>query len=239
MNIRIVTLIALLISSTLSFAEQSYTGENYFATTYIESKPTNAKRMKAAQEPELFSGIDKKQDYQRMHERGYELIGYSSFSAGNVPPELALPQAKKVGAEMVLLYSEQTGNRPASTQIQALKDAKAKGETLDPNLARNKPLGYEYFATYWAKIAPPTLGIHVKVPNEKEKPDGLSILVVLDQSPAEVAGLKKDDVLTKIGEQEVNNVDELNQAIKRYAGQEVTLEYKRERQFMTTKAKLN
>lgn len=239
MKIRIVTLIALFISSTLSWAEQSYNGENYFETTYIESKASNAKRVQATQDPQLFSGIDKKQDYQRMHERGYELVGYSSFSAGNIPPELALSQAKKVGAEMVLMYSEQTGNRPASSQIQALKEAKARGETLDPNASRDKALGYEYFATYWAKIARPTLGVHVKVPAEAEKPDGLTILIVLDNSPALTAGLQKDDVLTKIGEQEVNRIDELNQAIKRYAGQEVTIEYRRARMLMTTTAKLN
>ncbi|MFM6979595.1 MAG: hypothetical protein ACKOW7_06260, partial [Methylophilaceae bacterium] len=80
-------------------AENKPAGENYFATTYIESKPTNARRIKAAAEPQLFSGVDKKEDYQRMHEKGYELVGYSNFTAGDIAPELALPQAKKVGAE--------------------------------------------------------------------------------------------------------------------------------------------
>ncbi|MFM8391707.1 MAG: hypothetical protein ACKN9H_04415, partial [Methylophilaceae bacterium] len=45
-------------------AENKPAGENYFATTYIESKPTNARRIKAAAEPQLFSGVDKKEDYQ-------------------------------------------------------------------------------------------------------------------------------------------------------------------------------
>ncbi len=218
-------------------AENKPAGENYFATTYIESKPTNARRIKAAAEPQLFSGVDKKEDYQRMHEKGYELVGYSNFTAGDIAPELALPQARKVGAEMVLLYSEKTGNRQGS--VQELKDAKARGEKIRSEDIKDRPMGYSYFATYWAKIMPPVLGVHVLVPKESEKPDGLIVLVVMDGSPAEKAGIKKDDILSKIGDVEVNTIEQLNQAMTKFSGQAVTIEYKRERQFMSTTANLN
>ncbi len=218
-------------------AENTSNSENYFVTTYIESKPSNARRLKTAAEPQLFSGIDKKTDYQRMNEKGYELIGYSSFTAGDLAPELALPQAKAVGAEMVLLYSEKTGNRKGG--VQQLKEAKARGEQLRAEDIKDKPMGYNYFATYWAKILPPVLGVHVLVPKQTDKPDGLIVLVVMDGSPAQQAGINKEDILTKIGDTEVNTIEQLNQAMTQYSGQTVTIEYKRERQFMSTTAKLN
>jgi S1-C subfamily serine protease len=77
------------------------------------------------------------------------------------------------------------------------------------------------------------------VPKETEKPDGLIVLVVMDGSPAEKAGIKKDDILSKIGDVEVNTIEQLNQAMTKFSGQAVTIEYKRERQFMSTTANLN
>jgi S1-C subfamily serine protease len=79
----------------------------------------------------------------------------------------------------------------------------------------------------------------VLVPKETEKPDGLIVLVVMDGSPAEKAGIKKDDILSKIGDVEVNTIEQLNQAMTKFSGQAVTIEYKRERQFMSTTANLN
>lgn len=223
--------------SLIAKAELPSISENYFMTTYVESKATNARRLKAAGEPQLFSGVDKKADYQRMHEKGYELIGYSSFTAGDIAPDLSLPQAKKVGAEIVLVYSERTGNRTGS--VAAAKEAKQRGEQIRPEDLKDRPLGYTYFATYWAKIAPPVLGLHVLVPKETDKPDGLIVLVVMEGSPAFAAGIRKDDILYKIGDIEVNNIEQLNQALKQYTGQQVVIEYKRERQFMSTTAQLN
>lgn len=222
---------------SLPTAAEPVATENYFMTTYIESKATNARRVKFTGEPQLFSGVDKKGDYQRMAEKGYELVGYSSFTAGDIAPNLSLAQAKKVGAEMVLVYSERTGNRTGG--VAALKEAKQRGETIRPEDVKEKALGYNYFATYWSRIAPPVLGLHVLVPKESEKPDGLIVLVVMDGSPADTAGIRKDDILYKIGDVEVNTIDQLNQALKQYTGQKVVIEYKRERQFMSTNAQLN
>jgi len=45
--------------------------------------------------------------------------------------------------------------------------------------------------------------------------------------------------LSKIGDVEVNTIEQLNQAMTKFSGQAVTIEYKRERQFMSTTANLN
>ena len=61
--------------------------QNLFSNAYTPSKPTNAKKMQTTEPPKVLAGKDQIADYQRMQELGYELLGYSSFKAGHVPPE--------------------------------------------------------------------------------------------------------------------------------------------------------
>ena len=65
---------------------------------------------------------------------------------------------------------------------------------------------------------------------------------VLDDGPAKRAGLKADDQLLKINQQQIDSPDQLRQITKRLAGQEVTVEYRRssdKQAVAQTKVKLN
>ena len=68
---------------------------------------------------------------------------------------------------------------------------------------------------------------------------GAKILQVVPDSPAEKAGLKVDDVITKLNDKMVSSRDELVSAVHRFSpGQEVTLEVRRGDKHMDVKATL-
>jgi membrane-associated protease RseP (regulator of RpoE activity) len=214
--------------------EEIVANENFFSSSFVESKPTNAKRIVSKEAPKIFAGTDKIADKLRMEERGYELIGYSDFKAGSVAPELVLPQAQKVHAELVLVYSERADQVAASAKIQQLREAKKTGQA-----PVEAGLSYAYFASYWAKLAKPSLGVHVKVPEKDDDGSGLQVLVVLDGSAAEKAGILKDDFLVSIGEIKLLTVADLSKALNKYSGQTVDVDYVRNRMHHDGKLTLN
>jgi hypothetical protein len=235
------TLLSFLMLANVSVAEDAQTleeviaNQNFFSNAYVETKTTNAKRIIPNADPKIYSGTDKIADKQRMEERGFELIGYSDFKAGNVAPEMAMPQAKKVHAEVVLVYSERSDKPSATAKIQQLREAKKTGQAPVEAGA-----SYAYFASYWAKIAKPSMGVHVKVPEkDDDAADGLLVMVVIDGSAAEKAGIAKDDFLVSIGDVALIKVTDLTKAVTQYSGQTVDVVYVRNRMRLESKMTLN
>ncbi len=220
--------LALLLVSNLTLAEEKQSIEeivaqqNFFTSAFVESKPSNAKHIVPDVDPKIYAGADKIADKQRMEEKGFELIGYSDFKAGDVSPDLAMPQAKKIHAEIVLVYSERSDKPSASARVQQLREAKKTGQAPVEAGA-----SYSYFASYWAKIAKPSIGVHVKVPEKDDTSEGLHLLVVLDGSSAQKAGLLKGDYLISMGEIKLNKVTDLAEVVKKYAGQTLDVVYVR------------
>jgi membrane-associated protease RseP (regulator of RpoE activity) len=202
--------------------------------------------------PKMYRGVVETADYQRMLENGYDMLGYSKFEANTVPPELAVEHAKKLKADVVLVYSKVVGNVPASVQIQQMRD-RAKQQKADADQAtKDNAVGkvitdaeeqqrFAYFATYWAKLAPPLIGVHITSLQEQDRKNerGLNVLAVVKQSPADKAAITSGDVLLKIGEVELNKPELLSQAARRYAGQTVELSYLRNKQPRKTMITLN
>ncbi len=60
------------------------------------------------EEPKIFSGSNVDEDAQKMYENGYTLLGFSSFNSGDVGKDKLIAQARKVRAEVVVLYSHYT-----------------------------------------------------------------------------------------------------------------------------------
>ena len=230
------SLLGLILAANVSMAEDKQSleavvaNENFFSSSFVESKPSNAKRIVSDASPKIYAGTDKVADKHRMEERGFELIGYSDFKAGSVAPELALPQAQKVHAELVLVYSERADQVSASAKIQQLREAKKTGQAPVEAGA-----SYAYFASYWAKLAKPSLGVHVKVPEKGDDSEGLKVLVVLDGSAAEKAGLLKDDYLVSIGDIQLLTVTDLSKAVNQYSGKTVDMAYVRNRMHQESK----
>lgn len=230
-----VSMVNLTMAEDKQSLEDIVANENFFTSSFVESRPTNAKRIVSDEPPKIYAGTDKIADKHRMEERGFELIGYSDFIAGSVAPELALPQAKKAHAEIVLVYSERADKASASAKIQQLREAKRTGQALVEAGA-----SYAYFASYWAKIAKPSMGVHVKVPEKDDDvKDGLLILVVIDGSAAEKAGLLKDDFIVSIGETKLLTVADLSKAVNQYSGKTVDVDYVRNRMHHEVKMTLN
>lgn len=201
--------------------------------------------------PKMYRGVVETADYQRMLEDGYDMLGYSKFEANAIPPELAVEHARNLKADVVLVYSKLVGNVPASVQIQQMRD-RAKQKAPADTAAKDKAVGdvvataeeqqrYAYFATYWAKLAPPLIGVHITSLLEQDRKNeiGLNVLAVVKQSPAEKAAITHGDVLLRIGDVELNKPELLSQAARRYAGQTVELSYLRNKQPHKTLITLN
>lgn len=229
-----ISIVNLAVAEDKQSLEEVVANENFFSTSFVESKPSNAKRIVSDAPAKIYAGTDKIADKHRMEERGFELIGYSDFKAGSVAPELALPQAQKVHAELVLVYSERADKPSASAKIQQLREAKRTGQA-----PAEAGASYAYFASYWAKIAKPSMGVHVKVPEKDDDSEGLKVLVVLDGSAAEKAGLLKDDYLISIGDVQLLTVTDLTKAVNQYAGQAVDVTFVRNRMRQESKLTFN
>lgn len=59
-------------------------------------------------DPQIYTGNNVDADAQKMYEDGYNLIGFSSFNAGEVDKGKLIAQARKVKAEVVIFYSQYT-----------------------------------------------------------------------------------------------------------------------------------
>lgn len=191
--------------------------------------------------PKLFRGNNKDTDNNRMLVKGFDMLGYSSFDAKEVKPEQALEQAKQLKADLVLVYTKETAGTPASVKIQQMREqamkAKSAKNTDAPPLD-DSPV-YNYYASYWVKIAPPVIGVHVKGTSKDAKVDGLIVLAVVEGSPAFNASLKEGDMLTRIGDVALTNTQSLSQVVKSYEGKTVDVEYVREGKPIKTVMTLN
>jgi len=197
--------------------------ENPYTKSFVnKGKPTVALQPDPAG-PKLYRGENQVADFKRMLEDGFDMVGYSNFQDLDVPPEKAIEQAKNIKADLVLVYAQQKGSTPASVQID---QARKKAQDGTPSATQNQKL-YEYFASYWVKLAPPLIGVHVETNTQDDNRFGLRVIAVLKDSPAAKAGIQDDDVLTRIGDVALDKPAALTQAAKRYAGKTVDVLYKR------------
>ncbi|HSH73988.1 MAG TPA: PDZ domain-containing protein [Methylophilaceae bacterium] len=207
--------------------------ENPYIKGYLSlDKPTVALQPDLSG-PKLFRGNNKDTDNNRMLVKGFDMLGYSSFEAKEVKPEQALEQAKILKADLVLVYTKETSGTPASVKIQQLRDqamrakSKTDKDSKDAAPVDDSPV-YNYYASYWVKIAPPVIGVHVKGTSKDATVDGLIVLAVIEGSPAFNASLQEGDMLTRIGDIALTNTQSLSQVVKSYEGKTVDVEYVRE-----------
>lgn len=209
---------------------------NPYAKNYKEQNTNNLKSQAANPDTKIFVSNHKDEDNISMLENGYDMIGSSGFSAAEASPDLALQHAKAVKADTVLIYKKYESAKTASSKLQLIKEAAKTGNEIDPNDLVEEPTQYYFYASYWAKLPMPLLGVHVIKLKQmasddesvllKEEP-GLKIIAVIKESPAAKASLVKGDTLLKIGDVELAKADDLFAAVKRYAGQTVPVQLQR------------
>jgi hypothetical protein len=218
--------------------------ENPYANSYNARKIPEVALQPDSTGPHIYRGGDETGDYQRMLENGFDILGYSKFEAADVPPEKLNEQAKLIKADLVLVYTRLIGNTPVSVTLNKLREqSKMTGE--EKRLAGNGKLLpqeqalYEYFATYWVRLAPPLIGVHIKGQSEDQGAKGLTVLAVVKKSPADKATIVKDDVLLRIGEIAMLQPEALTEAAQRYAGKTVNVVLHRGENDLTVAMTLN
>lgn len=238
----------MLVGALVAFCLQTvHAEENLFAKNYKEQNNSNLKSMQVNPDTKMYVSNHYDEDNISMLEDGYDMMGSSGFEAGSIKPDMALEHARSIKADVVLVYSKYASKKSSLSKLELIKEAaKTTGEIDPESLNSQDDEQYKYYASYWAKLPMPLLGLHVIKLSHKDKDtgksieeDGLKVLAVIKQSPAFKAGLKRGDVLLKMGAMDLQTPAQLSQAAMKYAGKQVEISYKREEESKTTNATLN
>ncbi len=205
---------------------------NLYAKNYKVQNQNNLKSLSANPDTKMFVSNHKDEDNIAMMEDGFDMMGTSGFEAGNVSADLALAYGKSIKADTVLVYSKYGSAKTPDSKIQLIKEAmKTKREVTAKDLEPEEEK-YNYYASYWAKLPTPLMGVHVikliQSTDNGPKPEaGLIVIAVIKESAASNASLVKGDVLLKLGDAVMDQPDDLFAAVKRYAGQTIPVVYER------------
>jgi hypothetical protein len=224
---------AILMTPALQAAEV-----NLYAKNYKAQNSGELKSLVANPDTKMFTSSHKDEDNISMLEDGYDMIGSSGFDAEVVPAEQALAHAKSIKADTVLVYSKYASTKTSGSKLQLVKEAAKNGGEIEAEALLEEPVQYHYYASYWAKLPMPLLGVNVIKLQRKTsevgdkavviKDDaGLKIIAVIKASPAAKAGVVTGDVLLKIGDVTLVKADDLYVAVQRYAGQTVAVQLER------------
>ena len=221
--------------------------KNWYESSYKSQNSGDLKSLDAVPDTKMYVSNHKEDDDISMLESGYDMIGSSGFTAGEVPPEQALAHAKALKADTVLVYSKYGSAKTSSGKMQMIKEAAKLGKELTEKDLVEEQTNYKYYASYWAKLPTPLLGVHViklakKETAEDEKAvenEGLKVLAVIKDSPAANAGLKRGDVLLKLANNQLNKPEELSNVVRQHQGQEVAVEFERNGEKNVTKTLIN
>ena len=243
-------LASLLTVGTLLMATKLLAAENLYEKNYKAQSTGNLVSLQANPDTKVYVSNHKEDDNISMLENGYDMMGTTGFDAGEVSPDLALQHAKAIKADTVLVYSKYGSAMTAASKVGTYKEAaKKNGGVIDEKDLVEEDVQYKYYASYWAKLPTPMLGVHiVKLvrpsddEDENAKKDeikGLRVLAVIKGSPAEAAGIKRGDSLLKINEIELNKPEELSGVVRKLQGQKVAIAYEREGEVKISQATIN
>jgi len=231
--------------------------------------PNRSRAEVHAGEPEVYSGRDPDQDFVAMVESGYILTGYSSFNGPSASLAQARAQARAVRAAIVLLYSKYTNtvsgvtplvlNNPdktVTTQSHGTVYGSGGSASYTGTSTTTVPGGYSVYnipysiarydqmATFWVRGKPPVLGVYVRdlTPEERaqlQRNRGVVVIAVIKKSPAFRADVLHNDVLLRIGSDDLEDVSGFMAIVPRYASKEVDLILLRSGETRTVRVRLN
>ncbi|MGZ8271899.1 MAG: PDZ domain-containing protein [Methylophilus sp.] len=230
------------------FISYANADENLYAKNYKAQNIYNLASMQANPDTKMYVSNHKDEDNISMLENGYDMMGTSGFDAGNVPADLALQHGKSIKADVVLVYTKYGASKGADSKMQMIKEAIKNGKELTEKDVTEDATLYKYYASYWAKMPTPSLGVHIiKLVPKSDSVDstdnnagkGLRILAVIKDSPAYTAGLLRGDQLIAINDVPIEKPDDLTGIISKNHGKSINIRYIRENQELTTNTKLN
>jgi hypothetical protein len=211
--------------------------ENLYEKNYQAQNLYHLASMQANPDTKMYVSNHKDDDNISMLENGYDMMGSSGFEAGNVSADLALQHAKSIKADVVLVYTKYGSAKSASSKMAMIKEAVKKGQELSEKDMTEEAPAYRYYASYWAKMPTPTLGVHIikLVPkpstdeiNHSDKAKGLRVLAVIKGSPAQQAGLLRGDQLIAINNTNLENPEDLTGFVSKNHGATVNVRYMRD-----------
>lgn len=214
--------------------------DNPYATNYQAQNQGNLHSLQANPEPKIFSGTRRDEDNIKMLENGYDLMGASSFESTEVPADQAVSHGRTIQADSILVYVKKAGNTTPASRMEVIKEAAKTGKALTEKDMAVDPSKYRYYATYWAKLPPPLLGVHVikLIPHQSgqqeantEKAissDGVRVIAVIHGSAAEKAGVLRGDQLLSISQEKVDDAAQLSSLVRKYRGKTVNLQLERQ-----------
>lgn len=169
--------------------------ENYLSTLEKRNKEELSRILPPSGPPKLVTSNDLKADSLRMRENGYLLVGRVTFRSSPVDEAQSLDQAKKIGAEVVLVNHKYVNSATESvpieqwipgqqidhnettvvdngsatpTVIQKQSSTTVQGEFRTAYVEQNMDY-YDYSATFWAKAKPSLFGVLVRALDDKTK----------------------------------------------------------------------
>lgn len=229
----------------LACAGQTYADTNPFTENYYAQNQAGLTSMQAQPDTQMLRGTKQSDDNTSMLENGFDLMGSSSFDADEVSPDLALAHAKQIKADQVLIYMKQLTSETNASKIQKMREmAKENDGKVSEKALSKSGKRFKYSATYWAKLPPPRLGVHIvklnAINNGESMPEkGLKLIAVIKESPAAKAELMRGDVLLSIGESKLEKPEDLFKAVADYQGQTVEVNYERDQVPMKTMVSIN
>jgi hypothetical protein len=241
----IISSFIVLIGMLISYAHAE---ENLYLKNYKAQNVYHLVSMQANPDTKMYVSNHKDEDNISMLEDGYDMMGSSGFEAGNVPAELALQHAKSIKADVVLVYTKYGSAKSASSKMEMIKQAVKSGKELTEKDMADDAAVYKYYASYWAKMPRPTLGVHIikLIPQtsteevtDNNSGKGLRVLAVIKESPAFQAGLLRGDQLIAINDQILENPEDLTGYVSKRHGETINLRYLRDNQEYSKQVKLN
>lgn len=204
-------------------------------------------------EPKVISGNNPDEDYKKMIEDGFAMIGYSSFTAGGIDQNDAVKFARDLKADIVIIYSKflntVSGSMPISTPTTQTTYSTANATAYGSNGTYANAYGsgtsttygnqtnyvpfsvnrYNHGAQYWIKAKPPIFGVTYKDLSEEKRQEissnkGVEIEIVIKNSPAFIADFLVGDIIKKMNDIEINQKEDFSNAITTLAGQKVSVE---------------
>lgn len=215
---------------------------NLFQVNYSTQSNNNLHSLQKKPDTKIYAGMSKEKDNIRMLEDGYDLMGISSFQGPFVEPNQALKHAQAIEADAVLVYDRKINEMTRSARLRQIHDElkKSKGEkntVIEVSEAdlKDKNSKFEFYATYWAKLPPPILGLHViklstKNSDTKEiqQEKGLKVIAVIKDSPAFKVGIQKGDVVLALNDDNTDSPEEFSKSVFKQQGNKVKIKYTRD-----------
>ena len=236
--------------SILAFAEDT----NLFQVNYLTQSNTNFHSLQKKPDTKIYAGMNKEKDNIRMLEDGYDLMGTSAFQGPFTEPNQALKHAQSIEADVVLVYDRKINEMTRTERLRQIhaemkKDSKSeKNSVIEVSEAdlQDKNSKFDFYATYWAKLPQPILGLHViklikknSDTEEKKEEAGLKVIAVIKDSPAFKSGIQKGDVILVLNDVNTESPEEFSKSVFKQQGNKVKIKYARDDEEKVVVTELN